>query len=354
MHGTRSLFAILLGTSMIMTTRPVSGCTSFALRDTTMIAAKNYDWDLGAGLLVVNQRGVEKSFSVTPDSLAPTWTSRYGSVTFNQYGRDLPQGGINEAGLVVEALWLEGTVYPSDDARVDADCAQWVQYTLDIAASVDEAVGSLQQVQIVSRVPLHYFVADRLGHTASVEFLEGNQVVHRDETMPVAVLTNTPYEDALAYVVGRRDGTGEEDVRANGSRNRFLRAAAMLARTPARSGDPTACAFEVLAAVADPTFTQWSIVYDQTNRVIHFRTRETPARRTIRLDALDFSCTAPVAISDIEAAPVAGTVAWRPYTMAANLALIRRTYDATSFLAGIPESLRAIVAGYPDRSRCVR
>jgi len=30
-----------------------------------------------------------------------------GSVTFNQVGRDLPYGGINEAGLVVEHMTLE-------------------------------------------------------------------------------------------------------------------------------------------------------------------------------------------------------------------------------------------------------
>jgi choloylglycine hydrolase len=26
------------------------------------------------------------------------WTSRYGSITFNQYGREFPSGGINEKG----------------------------------------------------------------------------------------------------------------------------------------------------------------------------------------------------------------------------------------------------------------
>ena len=33
-----------------------------------------------------------------------SWVSKYGSVTFNQYGRELPTGGMNEAGLVVETI----------------------------------------------------------------------------------------------------------------------------------------------------------------------------------------------------------------------------------------------------------
>jgi penicillin V acylase-like amidase (Ntn superfamily) len=30
-------------------------------------------------------------------------------VTFNQYGRNFPSGGMNEAGLVIELMWLEGS-----------------------------------------------------------------------------------------------------------------------------------------------------------------------------------------------------------------------------------------------------
>jgi penicillin V acylase-like amidase (Ntn superfamily) len=39
------------------------------------------------------------------------WVSRYGSVTFNQYGCENPTGGMNEAGLVVEQMWLDESAY---------------------------------------------------------------------------------------------------------------------------------------------------------------------------------------------------------------------------------------------------
>ena len=44
--------------------------------------------DVGDGLLVVNQRGMVRTALVGPGDRAAKWTSRYGSVTFNQYGRD--------------------------------------------------------------------------------------------------------------------------------------------------------------------------------------------------------------------------------------------------------------------------
>ena len=35
------------------------------------------------------------------------WTSKFGSVTFNQYGKDNPMGGVNERGLVIEVMELQ-------------------------------------------------------------------------------------------------------------------------------------------------------------------------------------------------------------------------------------------------------
>lgn len=36
------------------------------------------------------------------------WTSRYASVTFNQWGREFPMDGMNEAGLVVALVGAHG------------------------------------------------------------------------------------------------------------------------------------------------------------------------------------------------------------------------------------------------------
>jgi choloylglycine hydrolase len=36
----------------------------------------------------------------TGDGKTISWISKYGSITFNQYGREFPTGGMNEKGLV--------------------------------------------------------------------------------------------------------------------------------------------------------------------------------------------------------------------------------------------------------------
>lgn len=72
-----------------------------------MVFGKNYDWHLEFGYLMINKRNVTKTAMQTGTAIdsPAAWTSRYGSVTFNQYGRESPMGGMNEAGLAQD-LWI--------------------------------------------------------------------------------------------------------------------------------------------------------------------------------------------------------------------------------------------------------
>src|SRR3954447_12341560 len=97
---------------------PADACTTFCLRkDSTAVFGKNYDWHFDDGLVLVNKRGVAKTAAPPPAGSPAQWTSRYGSVTFNQFGREFPNGGLNEAGLALELMWLNETLYPAPDQR---------------------------------------------------------------------------------------------------------------------------------------------------------------------------------------------------------------------------------------------
>ncbi|KPJ72829.1 hypothetical protein AMJ52_04980, partial [candidate division TA06 bacterium DG_78] len=112
-------------------------CTTFCFEHKgEWIYGRNYDWTIERCLIVVNKRGAAKT-AWTQDNPAQ-WVSKYGSVTFNQYGREFPLGGMNEAGLVIECMWLEHTEYPHIDARKGLSDLQWIQYQLDNFATVDE------------------------------------------------------------------------------------------------------------------------------------------------------------------------------------------------------------------------
>src|SRR5919107_239450 len=101
----RFLLAAFLSSALLVAFAPrARGCTTFCLTaGDGVYFGKNYDWDFGRGFLFVNKRGLAKTAMLDAPRQRPAeWVSKYGSLTFNQYGREQPHGGINEAGLVVE------------------------------------------------------------------------------------------------------------------------------------------------------------------------------------------------------------------------------------------------------------
>jgi uncharacterized protein (TIGR03663 family) len=94
------------------------GCTTFLLHEgREVLAGKNLDWPIGDGAIHLNRRNRSKSALLRNPGRPLRWTSKYGSVTFNQLGHDLPLGGMNERGLVIEELSYSPARYPDRDAR---------------------------------------------------------------------------------------------------------------------------------------------------------------------------------------------------------------------------------------------
>lgn len=72
-------------------------CTTFCFQNNNeRIYGRNYDCFTEHYLIIVNKRGVAKT-ALTEDNPAQ-WASQHSSITFNQYSRELPLGGMNEAG----------------------------------------------------------------------------------------------------------------------------------------------------------------------------------------------------------------------------------------------------------------
>jgi len=338
---------------------PAPACTTFCLRDGGRIVfGKNYDWEVGDGMLVVNQRGLARKADIAETNSAKdrpvSWVSRYGSVTFNQYGRDFLSGGMNEAGLVIELMMMPGSRYPANDARPALDILQWIQYNLDTHATVAEVVAADQKVRIAGSVPLHYLVADRQGGVATIEFLQGRLVAHTGKDLPVAALTNSTYQESE---------TARQEIKAHhlaapggpASLARFERAAERVDAFNGKKGDAVAYAFETLDQVAQGSFTQWSIVYEIDRLRVHFRTRDRRQVRTLSLADLDFACGQPVRMLRLDA-NVQGDVARNlvPYTRQINYDLLHASMSKTPFLATTPDAEVRRLAAYPDDDVCRR
>ena len=117
-------FLLAVGIILLLFSAEGIACTTFCLQNNgDWIYGRNYDWFIEHCLIVVNKHGVEKT-ALTEDNPAQ-WVSKYGSITFNQYGREFPLGGMNEAGLVIECMWLIHTEYPHSDSWAGIQLPGW-------------------------------------------------------------------------------------------------------------------------------------------------------------------------------------------------------------------------------------
>jgi len=329
-------------------------CTTFCFQDNgEWIYGRNYDWMIEHCLVTVNKRGVAKT-AATEDNPAQ-WVSKYGSITFNQYGRELPLGGMNEEGLVIEVMWLEQTEYPHPDTRKAVTDLQWVQYQLDNATTVADVIASDKTVRIAVRnaTPIHFLVCDRTGQAAAIEFLSGKMVVHTQDMLPVAALTNNTYAYCLdLFDSFNGDETSEAFDAAAYSLKRFVWAAHGVQSWDSRTHDaPVDYAFSILEKTS-VNRTMFRIVYDVGNKRIYFRTKSNPVQRYVDFDAFNYSCTAPVKILDIATGEGDVTNDFVDYSYEANYDLISKSYADTPFLSNMSEETKQWIAKYPETLPC--
>jgi len=342
-------------------------CTTFFFNHNGhTVFGKNYDWHIERGLVFINKRGVSKSprgdkeFVKDPGPFAH-WTSKYGSLTFNQYGREFPMGGINEAGLVVEIMALMSTKYPTPDDRPAVTLLQWIQYQLDNFSKVEQVIASDSQIRIYNTGELgtHYLVADKEGNCATIEFINGKMVYHTRETLPIKVLANSTYSESMEYLKRHKGFGGDQSVSDSSgsyginSLNRFVRAANMLKNyNPNIQASSVDYAFNILDNVAQSILefrTQWSIVYDIQKLRIYFRTFSNKQIRYMDLHSFDFSCLTPVKVLDMNL-DGSGDMKdnFLDYTREMNLDLIQHSWKEFN----MPDSFLERLSTYPERTRC--
>lgn len=315
-------------------------CTSVYVPSAKLMG-KNYDWHREKALIVVNKQGMKKqAMVVRPQEVGAQWISKYGSVTFNQYGREFPNGGMNEAGLTIEILWLDASVYEPADSRPTVNELSWIQYQLDNYALTEEVVariGDNRLSQVYAKV--HYLVCDASGDCATVEWVGGKPQIHHGKNLPRPVITNDTYARSWAYA-GKFAGFGGKQAIPSGSDSlsRFVRAAAGISRTTTMPE-----LFQLLQSVRQGN-TVWNIGYDIGARTITYQTRSHPTPHIVSFKDLSFGCGTPVWMLNIQAHPAVFQV----YDEAANLKLIREN------LSDIPQGakLAAKMSAYPATTAC--
>jgi len=283
---------------------------------TFMLKGKNchlygHNLDSGSpvpGLVVVNKRNITKegrtwkelTTGEKSDSTSFLWTSKFGSVTFNPLGREFPDGGMNEAGLLVQEMSLSDTEFPADEGKRKMFMMLWIQYALDSFETVEQVIQSASEI-VLDGWGWHFFTADRHGGHASIEFIDGRLVVNSGQKMPFPLLCNSIYSEELEGLRTYQGfgGTKPIDVE-NAEIPRFVRGAYLLQHyTPSQIESPVDHGFQILKCIALSN-NKWRYVFDWSSRRVHYRTANNHKVRSLSLLELDFGGESPPRMVDID------------------------------------------------------
>lgn len=341
-------FALLAATLVAPATS--DACTTFCGGDEgSPIIGKSYDWHMGQGLVVFNKKGVAKRAIPGRRGDRPaSWTSRFASLTFNQYGVEFPNGGMNTAGLVVEVMWLNGSAYPEVDERPSLTELQWIQYQLDNFATTREVVAAAPKLRVSPvYAKVHYLVCDKGARCAAFEYVDGSLRISHGKGLPTRTLTNHTYADSKTHLAKYSGFGGSRGLPGGrGSLSRFVRAAS----TAATATDHKA-AFAVLDRVSQGDYSKWNIVYDPTRRRIWFRTTRARAIKAVHMDDFDPSCKTAARMLDIDHAE-AGLVSKRfaAFDSNRNIDLLKKSLGP--IISELPRGSFTELAAYPTLLKC--
>lgn len=366
----KKILLLFISVILLLNSSLVFPCTSFVLKNgKSLLLGHNLDWHIGIGLLMINKRNVEKTALMDSLENPAKWISKYGSITFNQVGRDLPYGGMNETGLVIEQMSLPGTQYPSKDNRNSISACQWIQYQLDNCSTIQEVISTDKVIRIVDRnSKFHFLICDKFGNSAVLEFSDGIMIVKKGDELPVKVLANSPYNESVSAFKNKANTT------YNKSLYNFCTAASMIDNyTESNVKDDISYSFNILKSVAQGHFTKWSIVYDIHNLKVYFKIFESPTLtkteilylkeegvakiKIADLKIIDFTCSSPCLIMDLELDQVGLVNSYfQEYTTNVNKEYISRAFDYF-WRMGIPiqisdEELNYL-AKYPESFKCI-
>src|SRR5688500_6598065 len=330
-------------------------CTTFFInKNGQMVFGRNYDWITDAGMVCTNLKGLSKTSLQTENGETINWVSLYGSITFNQYGKEFPTGGMNEKGLVVELMWLDETKYPEVDKRPSIGVLQWIQYQLDNCTSIEEVIATDKILRITTTsAPLHYLVVDANGNAATIEFLDGKLTVHKGSDLPFPVLTNSTYQESK--LSGTPTSGGNYESFQNNSIERFAKACRMVQEySENKITIPVVdYAFSILDNVSQGDHTKWSIVYDLKNKIIRFKTKSFTTVKAISFSAFDFSCSVSSKAFDMnQVGKDDVSKSFIYFTPVLNRNLLERAIRESAREVPISENTRENMLSYAERPQC--
>ena len=321
-----------------------SACSTFLMnKNDTIIVGHNLDDYIEVpGAVFINKRGVRKESISWTDftcmcakkqkNTRIQWISKYGSVTYNTWGKDFIDGGMNDQGLYIGEMTMLGTTWLKSQNPAFHHHF-FMQYILDNFKTTEEVIDNMQNVRIDGHCQWHYFVADKKGNTAVIEFLNGKMNIYEGEQMPVKVLCNRAYDKELKLIPDNDSIYNEMLENDYTSEDlRFMFAAKKIDEYNEKMGIPLVnYAFSILEGM-DMGNNRWSVVYDLTDSQMFFRTSLGHEIKFIDFKSFDFNCNTPTKLFDINS-DISGDVAneFIDYSMELNEKFIQKNFGEINF-----------------------
>ena len=312
MHRKKILIAVLLFLiTMISSSASCFACSTFMLKnDAAFILGHNLDDSQDfPGYIFINKHGIKKTnfnkwdypweFKTNPQI---QWVSKYGSITFNNVKKDFADGGINEAGLYIWEMTLAETEYPEDNAKPHLIVQDWIQYQLDNYQNVAEVIQHLTELVPYTQA-WHFFIADKQGNCAVIEFIDGKPVIHSNQSMPITVLCNAAYGSEIQALKQYTGFGGSQDpfteLLPGSGDNRFVQAAAMLRDYfPNKSKTNIEYGFDILRQMERGN-NRWQVVIDVPHSTVYFNSSLSRNIKFFSYENFDFSTGSPVQVFDV-------------------------------------------------------
>ena len=231
---------------------PLWACTCFAAKTEkgSQPLGRNFDWGSHPALLLfTDPPGRYSSVSMVDISYLGYSKSddpqkNPGALMMSPF---LPFDGMNEKGLAIGMMALPSANGPNDPKKRTVNSLMIIRLMLDYAQNVDEAIAIMRNFNIDFQggPPLHYFITDRSGKSAVVEFV--------DEKISV-LPNNHPWQAATNFII-----TGLSPETSRASCWRYKKVWETLENRP-HMPNPR----EALSLLEDVSQgnTIWSVVYD--------------------------------------------------------------------------------------------
>lgn len=331
-------------------------CTDFKLKakDGTIMITRSMEFGMEFNSnLRTMPRGKSFSTTLANNKQGLSWKNKYGYVYLDGLGQDISFDGMNETGLTFEYLYLPGeTQYqevPTDKESMALSYTQFGDWILGNFKTIAEVRHALQRIYVVQTLlsglgnlvlPGHAAIYDRTGRGIVVEFYDNKINVYDN----IGVMTNSPKYDwhvnnlrnylnlspnnpnpvivnGMTYSVTGQ-GAGMVGLPGDVSPpSRFVKSAFLIKNVyPVNhANDLLNLAQHIINNVDIPAglarsndngkvstdTTQWVVFKDVTHKILHYRTYNDMTIRSVELNKLNFSESAPRLIMPIVQQPFA-------------------------------------------------